>query len=487
MPNKEQQKGIVERKQQNINDELLKGTNHLLVIGIDKYQYCTPLNNAVKDATDFVEVLTKRYNFNKKHVIFIKDKEANKDNIIDAFRQLKKKVNPPDNLVIYYSGHGELDEDFGESYLVTVDSRKGKIGDYLSHEQIVKFIRAIETQHTLLILDACFAGTFLVNRRSTKALEKDPSRYVIASGRKEYASDGVAGTNSPFAAALLEKLRQNEASLLASDLAQYVMKQTIKATREAQRPIHNPLQIKEDKGGQFAFHPKNNKQQKKVIQVPSGMEKKLRALELEIARLKEGNTNQLKGINPIPHIISDPNIFTDPRDGQTYKTVKLKDGNTWMAQNLNFDVGEGCWIYGDDSIHEEVYGRLYRWEVAHKACPDGWHLPSDDEWWRMISYYGTIYNEKKGQQQNTNDADGKEAFKALVMNKNIGFSARLGGLFNSYDGNCELLGDTGYYWSATKKDTSFARIYYFARIQNHTLARYDHSILNGASCRCIKD
>ena len=36
----------------------------------------------------------------------------------------------------------------------------------------------------------------------------------------------------------------------------------------------------------------------------------------------------------------------------------------------------------------ETYGCLYDWETACDICPDGWHLPSDDEWKELEMYLG---------------------------------------------------------------------------------------------------
>jgi uncharacterized protein (TIGR02145 family) len=81
--------------------------------------------------------------------------------------------------------------------------------------------------------------------------------------------------------------------------------------------------------------------------------------------------------------------FTDERDGQTYRTVKMPDGRVWMAQNLNYKPESGnSWCYNDDESMGEKYGRLYDWKTAKIACPKGWHLPSNQEWKNLVEAVG---------------------------------------------------------------------------------------------------
>ena len=80
--------------------------------------------------------------------------------------------------------------------------------------------------------------------------------------------------------------------------------------------------------------------------------------------------------------------FTDPRDGRVYHWVK-EGSQTWMTENLQFIDTSGSWAYNnDDTVHVLKYGRLYNWKSAVKACPKGWHLPSEKEWNKLIGFLG---------------------------------------------------------------------------------------------------
>ena len=105
-----------------------------------------------------------------------------------------------------------------------------------------------------------------------------------------------------------------------------------------------------------------------------------------------------------------------------FTTVKI-NGKTWLAQNLNYDVGDGCWFYDNDPKNGEKYGRLYTWDAAKKVCPPGWHLPTDEEWKALANYFGGYYDWPKRKAF----GDPLKSYKQLIKGGKSGFDALLGG------------------------------------------------------------
>ncbi len=92
-------------------------------------------------------------------------------------------------------------------------------------------------------------------------------------------------------------------------------------------------------------------------------------------------------------IVSDGSI-TDVRDSQVYHYINI-GAQKWLLENMNYSGKDstGSWCYRDLVSNCETYGRLYDWEAALKACPAGWHLPSDKEWKELEIYLGMPMSE----------------------------------------------------------------------------------------------
>ena len=89
---------------------------------------------------------------------------------------------------------------------------------------------------------------------------------------------------------------------------------------------------------------------------------------------------------------SSANGFIDSRDSHAYKAVEI-GGRVWMAENLNyFDDAESLYkrthCFNDSVAYCEKRGRLYAWNVAMIACPEGWELPSKADFDNLLNSVG---------------------------------------------------------------------------------------------------
>lgn len=160
--------------------------------------------------------------------------------------------------------------------------------------------------------------------------------------------------------------------------------------------------------------------------------------------------------------------------GQSYKVIVI-DSLIWMAENLNYDIGEGSLCFENDTANCLKYGRLYTFDVAIKACKElGWRLPTKEEWEALKAGFG----------------DGNHAYNSLLKDGKTGFDAVLGGGHSFYDDKVEKPGIIGSYWSSTefKEGDDFA--WKFAFRTNKRGLKFISRDLNGKkwalSCRCVK-
>lgn len=242
-----------------VKDTGMVRKNHLLVIGIDAYSNgIRPLNNAVLDATAFRDLLLRKYQFEEGRTTALFNEAATKDNILNTFYGFAENLTAQDNLIIYFAGHGELNDITDRGYWLPADAREKSWGSFLSNNDIIDIFKAMKAHHIFAIVDSCFSGA-LFQRSGSVADEKqdrDPSRWLLTAGKKEPVPDGQPGDHSPFCNALLTYLDSHaSSSLWVSELCGKVLR-GVEFNSQNQSPRGEPLPNVGHYGGQFVFYPK---------------------------------------------------------------------------------------------------------------------------------------------------------------------------------------------------------------------------------------
>ena len=84
-------------------------------------------------------------------------------------------------------------------------------------------------------------------------------------------------------------------------------------------------------------------------------------------------------------VFPDLDRVEDSRDGKKYYYRKI--GNLdWFVRNVSY-TGSGISFY-DSPAMDDVYGRYYSWSEAQTVCPEGWRLPSDNDWYELMKVAG---------------------------------------------------------------------------------------------------
>lgn len=177
----------------------------------------------------------------------------------------------------------------------------------------------------------------------------------------------------------------------------------------------------------------------------------------------------------------------DPRDGKTYKTVKIGK-QVWMAENMNYDI-KRSYCYDDDPENCQKYGRLYTWEAALNACPPGWHLPTKEEFETLVANVGGWNVAGKMLKSKQGWDPYEHEFEHALQDGNgidkYGFNVLPAG-GRDICGHFVNAGKSAYFWSATGIDGIDA--YSLDLDYSSEDANLDSSLMDDAgSVRCLRD
>ena len=206
-------------------------------------------------------------------------------------------------------------------------------------------------------------------------------------------------------------------------------------------------------------------------------------------------------------------------DGNVYQTIQI--GNqVWMAENLKVthyrngtlipnltsrkdwvstSSGAYCVYNNNDSNEVETYGALYNWYAvvdSNYIAPEGWHVPTDEEWKELGIFLGMSQDEADaGGWRGTNEGS-KLAGNSDLWNSgklenestidSSGFTALPGGYRHSNYGDYFKMGVSGYFWTTTTTNGNEAwyhNLYY----DNAGITRSYFNKNYGFSVRCVRD
>ncbi len=202
--------------------------------------------------------------------------------------------------------------------------------------------------------------------------------------------------------------------------------------------------------------------------------------------------------NVLPQVLpSEKGDFTDERDGNVYHWVRYGDLE-WMTENMRVEVEVGVsQIYSEIQVTQEEreeqeirnytkYGILYDYEAAQAAVPEGWRLPTDEEWQTLEKIMGMSEDE-------LSRFGWRGDWQGEMLQQKEMLWLRPGGFVNyedkEYDNySPDFLGFYGFFWSSSEDSSKSKAIIYRQICYNMSkVGRFSTLPEKLLSVRCVRD
>lgn len=166
--------------------------------------------------------------------------------------------------------------------------------------------------------------------------------------------------------------------------------------------------------------------------------------------------------------------FVDGRDGFEYQWVRY-NGLDWTVENAQFDTknSTNCTVYQPygwsssqprSTANKDRYGYLYTKAGAKMAVPEGWRLPTDEDWKVLEMALGT-----SSEQADAKEWRGTHAGDLMkYTNTEAGLDIRMGGYFTPYTimstTGYRFMGSYAFFWTDTKDESKEGEYYFYRKL-----------------------
>jgi predicted nucleic acid-binding Zn-ribbon protein len=245
------------------------GRYYALIIGNNEYRAIPKLRTAVGDAEAVATLLRTRYGFQTTLLL-----NADRYQLLSALNTMREKLTSEDNLLIYYAGHGTLDEQTDRGYWLPVDAEANSNANWIASYQVTDILKATSAKQVMLVADSCYSGILTRSaivslnsgmsdsdrQRWYQTMTSKHARVVLTSGGLQPVADVGGGSgHSVFAGAFLSVLQNNADVMEGQQLAQGVTQRVAVSavgSKINQVPMYAPMSYAGHEAGDFFFVPK---------------------------------------------------------------------------------------------------------------------------------------------------------------------------------------------------------------------------------------